>query len=290
MKRVVVGVVVAARVGQLLAERIVRAVVADHAAHQMIARPLADERREPDDEMRVVGVAHEREPADARHLVLAARAPFDERGVQVAGKRAEAIGVEVEAADLAAERVDLGLRLVACVEREALHRVEVDVEPGEAAAHSLVEQLSTFVQRTATRARRMCTPLASRFARSFVRMATAASPATKRSPSVFQHRSTWCEGQGSCSTAAGSIATAASSSGGRLRVDPARSAIARAQASPSALSSKSTSFFESPMRFAMAPRGLEATIFAPASSTSARMLVTIIGPRRGPMPFSSMPT
>ena len=43
-------------------------------------------------------------------------------------ERAEAIAVEIEAADLATERVDLVGDGVASVEREALHRVEVDVE------------------------------------------------------------------------------------------------------------------------------------------------------------------
>ena len=73
-------------------------------------------------------------------------------------------------------------------------------------------------------------------------------------------------------------------------VMPSRIARARAHASPSALSSKATSFFESPIRFAEAPRGRDVTSFAPAAETVARTLVTMSGPRRGPIPFSSMPT
>ena len=77
---------------------------------------------------------------------------------------------------------------------------------------------------------------------------------------------------------------------GACELPPERSTMARAHASPSALSSKVTSFFESPMRFATEPRGREVTTLAPAWSTVARTPVTMSGPRRGPMPFSSMPT
>jgi len=122
--------VVAARVRELSADLLgaVLAVVADDPPHEVIARPLPDERREADDQMRVVSVADEREPTDAGNLVLAARTTLDQRRVEVAGERAEAIAVEVEAADLAAERIDHVSDGVAGVEREALHRVEVDVE------------------------------------------------------------------------------------------------------------------------------------------------------------------
>jgi len=105
--------VVAARVRKILGERVVGAVVADDAAHEEIARPLADERGETDDQMGVIDVAEEREAPDARHLVLAARPALDEHRVEVAGERAEARAVEVETADLAAQRVDLGGRFVA---------------------------------------------------------------------------------------------------------------------------------------------------------------------------------
>ena len=78
--------------------------------------------------MRIVRVAHEREPAHVRHVVLAPRPALDERGMQIAAERAEARAVEIEAADLAAERVDVVVRFFARVEREALHGVEIDVE------------------------------------------------------------------------------------------------------------------------------------------------------------------
>jgi hypothetical protein len=44
------------------------------------------------------------------------------------------------------------------------------------------------------------------------------------------------------------------------------------------------------MRFADEPRGRDVTSFAPAAETVARTLVTMRGPSRGPIPFSSMPT
>src|SRR5688572_25255873 len=81
--------------------------------------------------MRVVGVAYERETADARELVLASGAPFEECREEATGERTEAIAVEVEAADLSAERVDVGAGILARGEGEPLHRVEVDIEARE---------------------------------------------------------------------------------------------------------------------------------------------------------------
>ncbi len=119
--------------------RYVCAVPPDDTAHEVIACPLSDERREPDDEVAVVGVAHEREPADAGELVLAARAALAQDRVQASSEGAEAISVEVEAADLPAERVDVGAGIGPRREREPLHRVEVDVEAGEPGVHGVVE-------------------------------------------------------------------------------------------------------------------------------------------------------
>jgi hypothetical protein len=66
--------------------------------------------------------------------------------------------------------------------------------------------------------------------------------------------------------------------------------MARAQASPSALSANARSFFESPIRFLMAPFGRVVASFLPSASTRTRSEVTTSGPRRGPMPFSSIAT
>jgi len=118
---------------------VTRAVPAHHPTHQLIAHPLADQRGQADDQVALVGVAHEGEATDAGHEVVAPGAALDERGVEVAAERSEARTVEVEAADLAAERVDLVAHRVAGGERQALHRMEVHVEARQALRRTLVQ-------------------------------------------------------------------------------------------------------------------------------------------------------
>jgi hypothetical protein len=86
-----------------------------------------------------IGVADEGEAADAGHEIVAPRASLDERGVEVARQGTEPRAVEVEAAHLPAECVDLVADVVAGEQREPLHRVEVHVEAGETTLGALVQ-------------------------------------------------------------------------------------------------------------------------------------------------------
>ena len=84
-----------------------RPMPAHDTTHEVIPDPLADERREADDEVTVVRVAKERQAPDARNGILAPSPPFDEDRMKPASEGPEAVAVEVEPADLATERVDV---------------------------------------------------------------------------------------------------------------------------------------------------------------------------------------
>jgi hypothetical protein len=100
---------------------------------------LPDERRHAHDEVPLVGVAHEGEAPQAGEGVLAARPPLVHHRVQPPARGPERGGVAVVAAHLPAEGHDVAARLLARVEREALHGVQVHVEARPAPAHGLVQ-------------------------------------------------------------------------------------------------------------------------------------------------------
>ena len=112
---------------------------AHDSMHEVIARPFSNERSEGDDEVAIVPVTEEGEAPDAGQVVLASRAALAEHRVEASAERTESVGVEVEAADLAAERVDIRARLLPRGEREAFHRVQIDVEAREAGIDGVVQ-------------------------------------------------------------------------------------------------------------------------------------------------------
>src|SRR5439155_975484 len=80
-----------------------------------------------------VGVAHEGDAAEPREAVGAAFRAFFDDGVQAPGERAEGVRVARVTADLAANDFEIAGHLLARVEHDALHGVQVDVEPRAAA-------------------------------------------------------------------------------------------------------------------------------------------------------------
>ena len=148
------GVVVAARPRQL---GVVGAEVVDHGAREPIADPLPHERREPDEQVARVGVAHEGHRAEPEHAVGAPRAVLFEHRAQVPAEHGELRVVRREAPDLAADGVDVRARVAPEGDEQALHLGEVDVEAGAPRARGVVEPARA---RRTLRTRRISSPRA----------------------------------------------------------------------------------------------------------------------------------
>src|SRR5690606_22590846 len=102
--------------------------VAPDPLHQELPQGLADEGREHDERVRVVGVPHEGDLSYPGEATGAPRSPLFEGDVQAPRERSPDACVLVDAADLAAGRVHLGSRARGEVEHEPLHGVQVGAE------------------------------------------------------------------------------------------------------------------------------------------------------------------
>jgi hypothetical protein len=138
-------------------------------------------------------------------------------------------------------------------------------------------------------ARVTSTPLSSMSARSRSTEATSSSGAPNCSPRMAQHCLACSSGHGASRAAGPSRERARTTASGVRSSDPIRRTIARAHASPKALSPYEMRRFESSRRTRNARRGSShawPAVWAQCADTA----VTTSGPSRGPRPFSSMPT
>src|SRR4051812_13875356 len=88
-----------------------------------------------------IRVTDERNRTDARESIGAPLgALFDDR-VQAPRERTEGVRITGVAPDLSADRLELAGRGFARIEDEALHRVEIDIEPRSAAGALVVQDL-----------------------------------------------------------------------------------------------------------------------------------------------------
>ena len=119
------------------------AVKPDDARHQDLTNPLSDHRRHGDEKVARVRIADERDGTDARESIGAPLGSLFDNRVQAPCERPEGVRIAGVAPDLSADRLELAGRGFARIEDEALHRVEIDVEPGWPRARS---SFNTFVQ------------------------------------------------------------------------------------------------------------------------------------------------
>src|SRR5258706_11054762 len=91
--------------------------------------------------MALVSFAQEGDAPDARYRLLASRASFDDCSMQASRVHDGAEVVAIEAADFAARREDRRAGVGARGEDEALHGLQIDVEPRATARCFVVEPL-----------------------------------------------------------------------------------------------------------------------------------------------------